>query len=120
MEGVREGELRQKLLRPILRELRDGARDQVVVGGLEGLVQNLAKPFPNLVRLFQGYGGKTPEERQRVLEEAIRFLEDREPARVNVFQAPDPKDPTPPRLSPSAPPQAQVPPHHRQKVAELS
>lgn len=120
MEGVREGELRQKLLRPILRELRDGARDQVVVGGLEGLVQNLAKPFPHLIRLFRGYGGKTPEERQRVLEEAIRFLEDREPARVSVFQAPDPKDPTPPRLSPSDPAQALVPPQGRKKLAELS
>ncbi|WP_253681202.1 PhoH family protein, partial [Thermus scotoductus] len=74
MKGVREGELRERLLRPLLRELKDGARDQVVVGGLENLIQNLAKPFPRLQSLFQGYGGKTPEERKEILLEAIRFL----------------------------------------------
>ncbi|RTI16957.1 ATP-dependent DNA helicase RecG, partial [Thermus scotoductus] len=76
MKGVREGELRERLLRPLLRELKDGARDQVVVGGLENLIQNLAKPFPRLQSLFQGYGGKTPEERKEILLEAIRFLKD--------------------------------------------
>ncbi|WP_105316658.1 ATP-dependent DNA helicase RecG [Thermus tenuipuniceus] len=119
MEGVREGELRERLFRPILRELKDGARDQVVVGGLETLIQNLAKPFPHLQRLFQGYGGKTPEERKEILMEAIRFLKD-------GLAAPSPKGGAaatpspPPRLAPQDPAHLLAPPQSRRKLTELS
>ncbi|WP_038056295.1 ATP-dependent DNA helicase RecG [Thermus amyloliquefaciens] len=116
MEGVREGELRERLFRPILRELRDGARDQVVVGGLESLIQNLAKPFPQLQRLFQGYGGKTPEERKKVLMEALRFLKDGlvAPPKGGVAPAPSP------RLTPQDPAHLLVPPQSRKRLGELS
>ncbi|MFN3180125.1 MAG: DNA helicase RecG, partial [Thermus sp.] len=119
MEGVREGELRQRLLRPLLRELKDGARDQVVVGGLETLIQNLAKPFPHLQRLFLGYGAKTPEERKAVLEEAIRFLENgQEPLAASRGETP--ARPQPPRLTPQDPAHLLVPPQSRKRLAELS
>lgn len=120
MEDVREGELRERLLKPILRELKDGARDQVVVGGLENLVRNLAKPFPNLLKLFQGYAEKTQEERQRVLEEAIRFLQDGGPTPTRPAWGPRPQDPTPPRLSLNDPTYLLAPPQSRKKLAELS
>ena len=119
MEGVREGELRERLLRPILRELKDGARDQVVVGGLENLIQNLAKPFPRLQSLFQGYGGKTPEERKEILLEAIRFLKDgltAAPPRAQAASIPSPSR----RLTPQDPAHLLVPPQSRKKLTELS
>lgn len=109
MGGVREGELRERLRRPILRELQDGARDRVVVGGIEGLVQNLARPFPKLLELFRGYGERPPEERKRILEEALRLLE----GQAVPAQA------TPTRLSPSDPAHLLVPPQSRKKLAEL-
>ncbi|MFN4072164.1 MAG: ATP-dependent DNA helicase RecG [Thermus sp.] len=119
MEGVREGELRERLLRPILRELKDGARDQVVVGGLENLIQNLAKPFPRLQSLFQGYGGKTPAERREILLEAIRFLKDgltAPPPRAQAASIPSPSR----RLAPQDPAHLLVPPQSRKKLSELS
>lgn len=119
MEGVREGELRERLLRPILRELKDGAKDQVVVGGLENLVQNLAKPFPRLQSLFQGYGEKTPEERKEILTEAIRFLEDGLTAPPPRAQAASLSPPSR-RLTPQDPAHLLVPPQSRKKLAELS
>ncbi|WP_114312615.1 ATP-dependent DNA helicase RecG [Thermus caldifontis] len=119
MEGVREGELRQRLLRPLLRELKDGARDQVVVGGLETLIQNLAKPFPHLQRLFLGYGAKTPEERKAVLEEAIRFLENGQES-LAASRGETPARPQPPRLTPQDPAHLLVPPQSRKRLAELS
>ncbi|GAA6753182.1 ATP-dependent DNA helicase RecG [Thermus antranikianii] len=116
---MREGELRERLLRPILRELKDGARDQVVVGGLENLIQNLAKPFPRLQSLFQGYGGKTPEERKEILLEAIRFLKDgltAAPPRAQAASIPSPSR----RLTPQDPAHLLVPPQSRKKLTELS
>ncbi len=119
MKGVREGELRERLLRPLLRELKDGARDQVVVGGLENLIQNLAKPFPRLQTLFQGYGEKTPEERKEILLEAIRFLKDgltAPPPRTQAASIPSPSR----RLIPQDPAHLLVPPQSRKKLTELS
>jgi len=99
MGSVKEGEVRERLLRPILRELQDGARDRVVVGGLEGLVRNLARPFPKLLDLFQGYGEKDPEARKKVLEEALRILQDGQekapppsPEPCLLYTSPSPRD----------------------------
>ncbi|WP_243027202.1 ATP-dependent DNA helicase RecG [Thermus albus] len=119
MENVREGELRQRLLRPLLRELKDGARDQVVVGGLETLIQNLAKPFPHLQRLFLGYGAKSPEERKAVLEEAIRFLENGQEPLAASRGEPSAR-PQPPRLTLQDPAHLLAPPQSRKKLTELS
>jgi len=113
MGSVKEGEVRERLLRPILRELQDGARDRVVVGGLEGLVRNLARPFPELLDLFQGYGEKDPEERKRVLEEALRLLSDGAP------KAPSPALEARGRLKPQDPAHLLAPPQSRKKLGEL-
>lgn len=118
MGSVREGELRERLLRPILRELKDGARDQVVVGGLEGLIQNLARPFPHLQRLFQGYGEKTPEERLPILEEALRLLKNGAPPPQATPSAPG--RPPSGKLSPKDPAHLLAPPQGRKKLSELA
>jgi len=111
MGSVREGELKERLLRPLLRELKDGAQDRVVVGGLESLIANLARPFPEVQRLFQGYGAKTPEARKEVLEAAIRLLQD------GLSQ----EKPTPPpsRLGLEEPAHRLAPPQTRKKLSEL-
>jgi ATP-dependent DNA helicase RecG len=111
MGSVKEGEVRERLLRPILRELQDGARDRVVVGGLEGLVRNLARPFPKLLDLFQGYGEKDPEARKKVLEEALRILQDGQ----EKAPPPGPK----PRLRPQDPAHLLAPPQSRKRLSEL-
>ncbi|WP_243094600.1 ATP-dependent DNA helicase RecG [Thermus thalpophilus] len=112
MGSVREGELRERLLRPLLRELKDGALDRVVVGGLESLVQNLARPFPEVQRLFQGYGAKTPEARKEVLEAAIRLLQ-------NGLPQAKPQTPPPSRLGLEDPAHRLAPPQSRKKLSEL-
>ncbi|GLV47004.1 ATP-dependent DNA helicase RecG [Thermus sp. LT1-2-5] len=114
MGSVREGELRERLLRPLLRELKDGALDRVVVGGLESLVHNLARPFPEVQRLFQGYGAKTPEARKKVLEAAIRLLQDGLPQEQEK-----PPSPPPSRLAPEEPAHRLAPPQSRKKLSEL-
>ena len=110
MEGVTQEELKSRLLKPLLRELKDGAQDRVVVGGLEALVENLARPFPEIQRLFRGYGEKPPEERRRALEAAIRLLQGEE--------APDPPPPQA-RLAPEDPAHRLAPPQSRKKLSEL-
>lgn len=98
-------ELKERIRRPLLRELQDGAQDRVVVGGLERLVQTLARPLPELVRLFQGYRDLPPERRREVLEKALRLLEDgKEEEEGQGLEAP---------AHPLAPPQG------RKKLAEL-
>ena len=113
MEGVTQEELKARLLKPLLRELQDGARDRVVVGGLEALVQNLARPFPKLLELFRGYGEKPQEERKRVLQEALRLLEGQGPSPKGQAQA------SSRRLAPSDPAHLLAPPQSRRKLAEL-
>lgn len=114
MGSVREGELRERLLRPLLRELQDGAQDRVVVGGLEALVTNLARPFPQVQSLFQGYREKPPEERKRLLAEAIRLLQDGPPP-----PAPTPSPPKE-RLALQDPAHLLAPPQSRKKLSELA
>ncbi|RMH55389.1 MAG: ATP-dependent DNA helicase RecG [Deinococcus-Thermus bacterium] len=67
-------ELRTRLLRPLERELADGARDRVVAGGLEKLVQNLARPFPEVQRTLSGYRGMDLQTRLERLKKAIALL----------------------------------------------
>jgi len=105
-------ELRERIRRPLLKELEDGAQDRVVVGGLERLVQTLAHPFPELQRLFQGYRDLPPEKRRRVLERALELLEE------------TPASPPGQGLSSGearleAPAHLLAPPQSRKKLAEL-
>lgn len=108
MKGVTLEELKERIRRPLLRELEDGAQDRVVVGGLERLVQSLARPFPELQRLFQGYRDLPPEKRRRVLEKALELLGEA-PASAQ----------SPPKAPLETPAQALAPPQSRKKLAEL-
>jgi ATP-dependent DNA helicase RecG len=71
---VTREELKARLLRPIQRELSDGAQDRVVAGGLERLVENLGQPFPELSQTLAGYGQMKLEIRRKRLEKAIQLL----------------------------------------------
>ena len=68
-------ELRDRLRRPLERELATGCRDDVVVGGLERLVATVGRPFADVQELLTGYAELAPEERAARLEAALRRLE---------------------------------------------
>ena len=71
---VTRQELLQRLARPLQRELATGCADRVVAGGLEKLVHNLARPFPEVVELLEGYAALAPEARCARLREALARL----------------------------------------------
>lgn len=73
-EPVTHEELKARLIRPIARELADGALDRVVAGGLEKLIQNLGQPFPEVGRMLAGYRQMDVEERKRQLKRALELL----------------------------------------------
>lgn len=108
MKGVTLEELKERIRRPLFRELEDGAQDRVVVGGLERLIQSLARPFPELQRLFQGYRDLSPERRRRVLEKALELLGEAPASGRSLPKAPL-----------ETPAQALAPPQSRKKLAEL-
>lgn len=91
-------ELRERLLRPLRRELSDGAQDRVVAGGLEKLVQNLGQPFPELAHLLAGYREMGTAQRLERLQKAIELL----------ASGQDPILTAPVRAKPSQPPPGQV------------
>ncbi|WP_337868695.1 ATP-dependent DNA helicase RecG [Meiothermus sp.] len=67
-------ELKARLIRPIARELADGAQDRVVAGGLEKLIQNLGQPFPEVGRVLAGYRQMEVETRIEQLKKALELL----------------------------------------------
>ncbi len=67
-------ELKARLIRPIARELADGAQDRVVAGGLEKLIQNLGQPFPEVGRVLAGYRQMEVEARKEHLKKALELL----------------------------------------------
>ncbi len=67
-------ELKARLIRPIARELADGAQDRVVAGGLEKLIQNLGQPFPEVGRVLAGYRQMDVETRKEQLKKALELL----------------------------------------------
>ncbi|MGK0618955.1 ATP-dependent DNA helicase RecG [Meiothermus cerbereus] len=69
-------ELKARLIRPIARELADGAQDRVVAGGLEKLIQNLGQPFPEVGRVLAGYRQMDVEARKAQLKKALELLGD--------------------------------------------
>lgn len=94
-------ELKSRLLRPLKRELADGARDKVVAGGVEKLVENLGKPFPQVRELIRGYSALSAFERMKNLSSAIALLEDQPAEGEPPVQASKPSKPSerPPSLS---------------------
>lgn len=68
-------DLKDRLLRPLRRELATGAEDKVVAGGLEKLIENLGQPFPEVQRLLAGYRELSVGERLERLNRAISLLD---------------------------------------------
>ncbi|MFN2322788.1 MAG: ATP-dependent DNA helicase RecG [Trueperaceae bacterium] len=68
-------ELRDRLRRPLERELATGCHDDVVVGGLERLVATVGRPFADVQELLTGYAELAPTERADRLAAALRCLE---------------------------------------------
>jgi ATP-dependent DNA helicase RecG len=94
-------DLRERLRRPLERELAAGCHDDVVVGGLERLLASVGRPFADVRALLDGYGGWPPELRAPRLRAALAALG---PFVASAAQASQPS--APPSASPSAPPSA--------------
>ena len=88
-------ELKARLIRPIARELADGAQDRVVAGGLEKLIQNLGQPFPEVWQALAGYRQMDAAERKARLQKALKLLGSSDEDR--------PSAPRPPASQPPAP-----------------
>ncbi|MEX2540210.1 MAG: ATP-dependent DNA helicase RecG [Trueperaceae bacterium] len=67
-------DLRERLRRPLLVELRSGCRDTTVVGGLEKLIATVGKPFGDVKALISGYSELEPAERANRVEGALALL----------------------------------------------
>ncbi len=68
-------ELRERLRKPLERELAMGCQNRVVTAGLEALLTNVAQPFPKVRAALDGYGVMSLEERRERLLEALQLLE---------------------------------------------
>ncbi len=71
-------ELRDRLRRPLERELATGCQDGVVVGGLERMLATLGRPLHDVSALLAGYGSWTPEQRRPAVEAALERLRSRD------------------------------------------
>ena len=71
-------ELRQRLRRPIERELAAGCHDDVVVGGLERLLESVGKPFADIRALLAGYRSWGVAERQAALQQVLALIDEAE------------------------------------------
>jgi ATP-dependent DNA helicase RecG len=69
-------DLRERLRRPLERELVAGCHDDVVVGGLERLLATVGRPFADVRALLAGYGDWSPEQRAPRLRAALAALSD--------------------------------------------
>ena len=68
-------ELRERLRKPLERELAMGCQNRVVTAGLEALLTNVAQPFPKVRAALDGYGVMNLEQRRERLLEALELLE---------------------------------------------
>jgi ATP-dependent DNA helicase RecG len=68
-------ELRERLMKPLERELAMGCQNRVVTAGLEALLNNVAQPFPKVREVLDGYGIMSLEEREENLRTALGLLE---------------------------------------------
>lgn len=118
-------ELKARLIRPIARELADGAQDRVVAGGLEKLIQNLGQPFPEVGRVLAGYHQMPVELRIEQLKKALELLggqvAESKPQRLEPPQAvPGTRSPALDTVSFDTPVEAlNLGPGGRKKLAEL-
>lgn len=118
-------ELKARLIRPIARELADGAQDRVVAGGLEKLIQNLGQPFPEVGRVLAGYRQMDVETRKEQLKKALELLggqvAESRPQRLEPPQAvPGTRSPALDSVSFDTPVEAlNLGPGGRKKLAEL-
>ena len=67
-------ELRERLRRPLERELAEGCRDGVVVGGLERLLATVGRPFADVRALLDGYATWSAERRAVAVRAALELL----------------------------------------------
>jgi ATP-dependent DNA helicase RecG len=67
-------ELRERLRRPLERELAAGCHDDVVVGGLEQLLARVAQPFAAVRERLAGYAGWSPPQRREAIAAALTLL----------------------------------------------
>jgi len=67
-------ELRDRLRRPLERELAEGCRDGVVVGGLERLLASVGRPFADVRALLDGYATWSVERRAVAVRAALALL----------------------------------------------
>ncbi|WP_333659526.1 ATP-dependent DNA helicase RecG [Meiothermus cerbereus] len=124
-EHVTREELKARLIRPIARELADGAQDRVVAGGLEKLIQNLGQPFPEVGRVLAGYRQMDVETRKEQLKKALELLggqvAESRPQRLEPPQAvPGTRSPALDSVSFDTPVEAlNLGPGGRKKLAEL-
>ncbi len=68
-------ELRERLIKPLERELAMGCQNRVVTAGLEALLNNVAQPFPKVREVLDGYGIMSLTERAENLKTALDLLE---------------------------------------------
>jgi ATP-dependent DNA helicase RecG len=98
---VTREELKARLLRPLQRELSDGAQDRVVAGGLEKLLENLGQPFPEVGKALAGYRQMDVEIRKLQLEKAIALLGGQQSGNRNPANFPSSGPPSTAQPSPS-------------------
>lgn len=111
-------ELKARLLRPLERELADGAQDRVVAGGLEKLLQNLGQPFPEVGQVLTGYRQMDVEVRKVQLEKALELLGGL--PTPQKAPATEPRNPVPGILAFDTPIEAlNLGPGSKKKLAEL-
>ncbi len=97
-------ELRDRLRRPLERELATGCQDDVVLGGLERMLAALGRPIDDVAALLTGYGSWTPEQRRRAVEVALRRLEPSEGRGDTAAPTRESRGPAPrPAASPERP-----------------
>lgn len=66
--------LRDRLRRPLERELATGCHDSVVVGGIERMLAALGRPLADVASLLHGYADWSPDERRSAVEAALARL----------------------------------------------
>ena len=65
-------ELRERVRKPLERELAMGCQKRVVTVGLEALLGNVGQPLPKVRAALDGYGGMDPDERRVRILEALK------------------------------------------------